>query len=61
MTKRRKLTVEEYMVENNIKSKTTVYNQIKHKVIEAEDLNKGKTARAMWRIIVEDDEIQAAA
>lgn len=52
----RKLTVEQYMKENSIKSKTTVYNKIKNKIIEAEDLNNGKTAHAMWRIIVRDEQ-----
>lgn len=44
------------MKENSIKSKTTVYNKIKNKIIEAEDLNNGKTAHAMWRIIVRDEQ-----
>ena len=57
--KTRKLTVEQYMAEFGIKSKTTVYNQIKNGMIKAIDLNNGKAGRNTWRIIVDDH--QAAA
>lgn len=53
----RKLTVEQYMKENSIKSKTTVYNKIKNKIIDVIDLNNGRAKRPSYRIIVDDDQM----
>jgi len=51
----RKLTVQQYMLENGIKSKTTVYQQIKNKIIEAVDLSNGKAKKPTLRIIVREE------
>lgn len=50
----RKLTISQYMAEFGIKSRTTVYHQIKNNVIDAIDLNKGKAGRPTWRIIIQN-------
>lgn len=47
-----KLTVQQYMKLNGIKSTVTVYNKIKKGIINAEDLNNGRGERPCWRIIV---------
>lgn len=51
----RKLTISQYMEEFGIKSRTTVYNQIKGNIIDAIDLNKGKAGRPTWRILIKDE------
>jgi|GEM_PF-2318955 len=57
----RKVTVESYMKEFGIKSKTTVYAQIKSGALKAIDLNHGKAGRPTYRIIVDDQPVQSAA
>jgi len=46
-------TISEYMEREKIKSRTTVYFQMKNKVINAVDLNKGQRGRPTWRIKVQ--------
>lgn len=55
----RKLTVTAYMKEFGIKSKTTVYKHIKSGLITAIDLNKGLAGRPTFRIIIDDEQIEA--
>lgn len=52
----RKLTINDYMKEFGIKSRTTVYHQIRDNLINAVDLNRGKAGRPAWRIIVDGEE-----
>lgn len=57
----RKLTINDYMKEFGIKSRTTVLKQINSGLINAIDLNKGQAGRPTWRIIVDDQQMKTAA
>ncbi len=46
------LTPTQYMKLYNIKSRQTVYSKINKGIIDAIDLNNGKTALPNWRILV---------
>lgn len=54
-----KFTITEYMKEFGIKSRTTVLKQINSGLINAIDLNKGQAGRSTWRIIIDDEQIEA--